>query len=295
MFVETHSLAKHYGHLKALDDCTFGVARGEVFGLLGPNGSGKTTLIRLLMGYLRPTGGRALVDQLDCCRQSLRVRQRVAYLPGDVRLFRPMRARDVLDFFARVRPGGDVARLREFAARLQLDLTRRVALMSTGMRQKLGLAVTLAFDTPLLILDEPTSNLDPTVRRDVIRMVDEARDQGRTVIFSSHVLSEVEEVCDRVVILRDGRLVHTQDMSHLRRQHRIRLRLDGEMSLPPSPLAGQLKIHKSSDGGYVIETPDELSPLLGWLSTLPMSEVQIEPVGLRAVYDQFHSGPDHMP
>ena len=234
--IETHSLTKRYRELAALDDCTFGVARGEIFGLLGPNGAGKTTLLRLLLGYLRPTSGQALIDGLDCYRQSVRVRHAVSYLPGEARLFRSMRGRQVLKFFAEIRPEGNLQRSIELAERLELDLSRRVAYMSTGMRQKLALAATLAAETPLVILDEPTSNLDPTVRGIVLDLVSDARRQGRTVVFSSHVLSEVEAVCDRVAFLRSGRLVHTQVMAELRRRHRIRAQLNGQLRPVPEGL-----------------------------------------------------------
>jgi ABC-2 type transport system ATP-binding protein len=288
MLVETQALTKRYRALTALDACTMGVDHGEVFGLLGPNGAGKTTLIRLLLGYLKPTSGSATINGLDCHAESVAVRRVVSYLPGEPRLFRQMRGRDVLKFFAEIRPGGDFRRSRQLAERLELDLSRRVAMMSTGMRQKLALAASLAADTPLLILDEPTSNLDPTVRRIVLEMVAEARTHGRTVIFSSHVLSEVENVCDRVAFLRSGRLVHLQVVSELKRRHRIRAGLKGLLPAPPSELARDLKIHRDDDGGVTIETPSELSSLLRWLATLPLEQMTVEPVGLRTLYDRIH-------
>ena len=161
--------------------------------------------------------------------------------------------------------------------------------MSTGMRQKLALVAALATDASLVILDEPTSNLDPTVRGTVLELVEEARGQGRTVLFSSHVLSEVEQVCDRVAILRAGELVHTQVMSDLRRRHRIHAIVRGAFPETPPEFDHQLQIRSRGDGRVTIETPGELSPLLGWLSTLPLDEVRIEPVGLRGVYDEFHA------
>lgn len=289
MYVETQAITKHYGKVTALVDCTFGVPAGEVLGLLGPNGSGKTTLLRLLLGFLRPTNGTATIDGLDCCTQSLQVRRRLSYLPGDVRLFRRMRGSGVLDFFARIRPPGNSYRFRQFAERLNLDLSTRVASMSTGMRQKLGLAATLAAETPLLVLDEPTSHLDPSIRREVNAMVAEAKQAGRTVIFSSHVLSEVEEVCDRVVILRAGRLVHSQVISELKQQHRIHAKLEGPLPQIPEPYRGQISIQQHDGNQMTIDTPGELSGLFGWLSTLPLSEVTIQPRGLRAVYERFHA------
>jgi len=290
--VETHELTKRYGEFAALDRCTMEVRSGEVFGLLGPNGAGKTTLLRLLMGYLQPTCGSASIDGLDCYHDSVRVHERVSYLPGDAHVFEGMSGQDVLAFFAEIRPGSDLRRSLDIAERLSLDYLGSVGHMSTGMRQKLALAAVMATDTPLVILDEPTANLDPNVRSEVLRIVAEARTQGRTVVFSSHVLSEVEEVCDRVVILRQGHLVHTQNLSELRRQHRIKARLTGPLGEPPAELRDGLTIVHPDKGRVMIETADELSPLLGWLARLPLAEVNIEPVGLRAVYDRYHQGKD---
>ncbi len=287
--IETHALTKRYRDVAALDTCSLKVEAGELFGLLGPNGAGKTTLMRLLLGYLRPTSGSAQIDGLDCQRQGVRVRERVAYLPAEARLFGSMRGRDVLSFFADIRPGGDIVRSRKLAERLELDLSRRVAFMSTGMKQKLALTATLAAPVPLFILDEPTASLDPSIRGIVAELVREAREDGRTVLFSSHVLSEVEELCDRVVILRAGKVVHTQVMSELRRRHLIKAKLRGPMPPPPQEFNGQLTIHAEKHGDVSIETPGELGPLLGWLASLPLEEVRVEPVGLRAVYARYHS------
>jgi ABC-2 type transport system ATP-binding protein len=289
VYVETHSLTKSYGDFTALNSFSFGVARGEVVGLLGPNGAGKTTLLRTLMGFLKPTSGSASIDGLDCYRQSFEVHKRVSYLPGDARLFRTMRAREVIDFFTTVRRDGSRARAEKLAYdRFGLDPLRPVTAMSTGMRQKLALAVTLAVDTPLVILDEPTSNLDPTMRADVAALVSEAKTAGRTVIFSSHVISEVEQVCDRAIILRGGKLVHTQTLSELKRKHRIRAQLTGLLPPMPESFGGQVSLTQGAAGDLLIETPGELSGMLGWLATLPLAEVRIEPVGLNALYEQFH-------
>jgi ABC-2 type transport system ATP-binding protein len=289
VIVQTHKLTKTYGTLAALNDCSLTVDAGEVYGLLGPNGAGKTTLIRLLLGYLRPTSGRAIVGDFDCERQSVAVRRLVAYLPAEASMFPQMSGRDALRFFAEIRPGSDVRRSLALADRLELDLSRRVSFMSTGMKQKLALATTMAAQTPIYILDEPTSNLDPTVRSTVLALVAEARAAGKTVLFSSHVLSEVEEVCDRVVILRAGRLVHTQAMRELRTQHRIVAQLSAPLPPIPESFREQLVVVCRGEREVMLETPGELAPLLGWLATLPLADVRIEPVGLRAVYDRFHA------
>lgn len=290
--VVTHRLTKQYGEVVALRDCSLEIAPGEVFGLLGPNGAGKTTLLRLLLGFLRPTSGTAKILGHDCHGRSLAVRRRVAYLPGEARLFRQMRGRDVLRFFAGLRGDDHFQRAVRMAERLDLDIRRRVSAMSTGMRQKLALVVSLAPEVSLVILDEPTSSLDPTIRGTVQELVAETRSRGCTVLFSSHVLSEVEQACDRVAILKAGKLVWTQAMSELRRQHRIRAKVRGELPPPPPEINGGLRVLPDTEGRVTIETPGELSPLLGWLSSLPVEEMRIEPVGLRAVYEACHARED---
>ena len=260
MLVETDQLTKRFGAFAALKDCTLAVKQGEVFGLLGPNGAGKTTLIRLLLGFLRPTSGAARVAGFDCFRQSVQVREQLSYLPAEAKMFRRMKASEALRFFAAVRgPRGDVDRAVRLAGRLDLDLSRRVAFMSTGMRQKLALASCLSHDTPFLILDEPTANLDPNVRSEVMRIVGELRSEGRTVLLSSHVLSEIEEACDRVVILRAGQLVHMQEMTELRQRHRIRAAKPAELPALAGGLRGLGEVPGGNGFGHVGEAPNLLA------------------------------------
>jgi ABC-2 type transport system ATP-binding protein len=285
--VETRKLTKSYGRTLALSDVTFSIRPGEVFGLLGPNGSGKTTLLRLLMGFLRPTSGSATIAGRDCLAESVAVHAGVSYLPGDVRFPRGVRAREILTFFARVRGQREPSAAIRIAGRLGLDLTRRTSQMSTGMRQKLALATALAVDAPLLILDEPTSNLDPTVRNIVLELIQEARLQSRTIIFSSHVLTEIEKSCDRVVIVRNGRVVHDGLMEDVRRGHRIYAKLMGAMPELPRELVGRVITTIESPGRIQIEVPGDLAPLLDWFATLPLSEIRVEPIGLEAVYERY--------
>jgi ABC-2 type transport system ATP-binding protein len=268
------------------------IEEGETYGLLGPNGAGKTTLLRLLLGFLKPTLGYARIDGLDCYRQSVSVHRLVAYLPAEARLFPTLRGRDILSFFAEVRGDGDLQRSLQLARRLDLDTSRRVAFMSTGMRQKLALVATLAAHARVLILDEPTASLDPNVRREVLAVIKEAQHEGRTIIFSSHILSDVESICGRVAVLRNGQLVHTQVMSELRRQHRVRARLTGLLPPIPEALKSQVTIRCEDDNAVVIDVPGALVSILSWLSDLPLADVTIEPLGLRTVYDEFHGNAD---
>lgn len=287
MYVATSSLTKRYGDFTALDECSLGAERGEVFGLLGPNGAGKSTLLRILLGFLSPTSGTATIDTLDCTKETLLVKERVSYLPGEARLFRNLRGREVLQFFPKLRPGHSFEKANKLAKRLNLDTSKKVSAMSSGMRQKLALSVVLSSNAPLLILDEPTSYLDPNVRAEVLAIIQEAKDDGRTVIFSSHVLSEAESVCDRIAILKQGKHVHTQAMEKLSRQHIIRAKLTGEYHEPPQELKGLVTVERGHDA-ISIQTEADLNGIFGWLSTLPLAEVSIEPIGLKSVYEQFH-------
>jgi ABC-2 type transport system ATP-binding protein len=288
VLVQTEALTKRYGTRTALREVSLQVPRGEVLGLLGPNGAGKTTLLRVLTGYLRPSSGRASIDRLDCYRQSLEVRRRLAYLPGDARLFRRLTGNQTIDLLSRLRRPQPASRARQLASRLDLDLSRRVGQMSTGMRQQLALVITLAPEVPLVILDEPTANLDPSVRREVLRMVREAGDAGRTVLFSSHVLAEVEEACDRVAVMGSGQLAETVHMDDVRNQHVIRTRLDGPLGPIPAGLQERIKIGRAHADEAVLYTEGNLAPLLGWLASQPIRELHVEPTGLSRLYEKHH-------
>ena len=285
--LETHELSKRYGSLLALDRCSMQVQRGEVFGLLGPNGAGKSTLLRTLLGFLKPTSGWGKILDFDCEKQSIAVRQVTSYLPGDARLFRQMRGRDCLAFFHSMRPEVPKQRYLELAERLELNLDRRVVFMSTGMRQKLAIVAVMSAQTPLIILDEPTANLDPTVRGEVLQLVREAKKLGQTVIFSSHVLSEIEEVCDEVVLLRKGSLAKRLRLIDLQQSHRLFAKTSDNMVIP-STLAEQVKLVRQDTGAVVIDLYGDLQPLLRWVSEQRWTQVRIEAHGLDSVYQQVH-------
>jgi len=285
--VQTSQLCKAFGNFVALDNVTLEIGQGRVFGLLGPNGAGKSTLIRTLMGFLKPTSGSAVVSGLDCYSDRLTVHQQVTYLPGDARVYGLMKGRSVLKQFVRFRNNASYQRALEIADRLELDLSRWVGLMSTGMRQKLALSVCLSVDCPLIILDEPTANLDPTIRGRVLEFVSEARRAGRTVILSSHVMSEIEEVCDEVGILKKGQLVFRESMASLNRQHRITVGCEAGLPPVPSALAEIMTVTRKNDRS-IIETPDQVPDVLRWLAQADLDEVSIEPIGLKSVYQRFH-------
>lgn len=289
--IRIDGLTKAYKGVRALESLDLEIRRGEVFGLLGPNGSGKTTTIRLLLGLLRPTSGRAMIAGFDCWRESLEVRRLTSYLQGELRLYGSMTGLGVLELLSDLRDGVGLDRAVAIAERvMKLDLRRRVRTYSTGMKQKLALAQVFSDPVDILILDEPTSALDPSARATVLELVQEARAHGQTVVFSGHVLSEVEQVADRVAIMRKGRLMHVEDM-HARRGLRmllIRFR-PGELPTP----APELGLSERERNGPILlyEHRGELARLLNWLATSPIEDIAIGTEDLRSLYDRFH-GPN---
>ncbi|MBX6316474.1 MAG: ABC transporter ATP-binding protein [Isosphaeraceae bacterium] len=290
--IATYGLTKWYGNIRALVDLTMEVRQGEVFGLLGPNGSGKTTTIRLLLGLLRPTAGTATIGGFDCWRQSLEVRRLVSYLPGELRLPGAMTGLGLLRYLCGLRGGVGLDRAVAIAERLmKLDLGRKIRNYSTGMKQKLALAQVFADPVEVLILDEPTAALDPSARAEVLTLVKEAQRAGQTVIFSGHVLSEVEEVADRVAIMRKGRLMHVEDMHERRSLRLLLVRFQHE---PPAHFPEELMLacrERNGDHVVLLEHRGEAAPLLAWLGTQAIADLAIGTEDLRSLYDQYH-GPD---
>lgn len=228
----THGLTKNYGDLVALDDVNLDVHVGEVFGFLGPNGAGKSTTIRTLIDQIRPTAGSATVLGLDSHTDSLAIRRRVGYIPGDLALYPNMTGAETIRYFARLRGGVEQAYIDELVERLQADLSKKVKEYSTGNRQKIGLIQAFMHRPELLILDEPNAGLDPLMQQEFLKLLAEARDAGSTVFLSSHTLSEVERIADRVGIIRNGKLIVVERIDALKRKA-IR-RLDFEFAHPVS-------------------------------------------------------------
>ncbi len=226
-----HGLTKDYGSGHGLFDLDLEVAEGEVFGFLGPNGAGKTTTIRLLMGLIHASAGTATIFGLDCDRDAVAVKREVGYLPGELPQFGGMRGSEVVAYLGGMRGTIDRARVTDIAERMELDLGRRFREYSRGNKQKLGLVLAFMHRPRLLILDEPTGGLDPLNQQTFHRMVREVSAAGATVFLSSHVLSEVEETCSRVGIIRDGRLVSdmTMDRVHELRYHEVVIEFGGDV------------------------------------------------------------------
>ena len=214
--IRTEGLTKDYGGTLGLAGLDMEVRVGEVYGFLGPNGAGKTTAIRLLLNLIRPTGGRATVLGLDAQTDSVALRRRVGYLPGDFLVDGRQTSRQLLSYLGNLRGGVGRGRVDELAQRLDLDLDLRIKTLSKGNRQKVGLVQAVMHDPELLVLDEPTSGLDPFLQHEFISLTREATMDGRTVFMSSHVMSEVQQTADRVGVIRDGRMVTVEGVEDLR-------------------------------------------------------------------------------
>jgi ABC-type multidrug transport system ATPase subunit len=237
--IEVVGLTKNYGRKRGIIDLSFEVAEGEVFGFLGPNGAGKTTTIRLLMGLLFPNSGSAQIARMDCWRHSVEVKRLVGYLPGELALDSNLTGGQILAYFANLRGGVDPAYLRQLTSRFELDTSRRFRHYSHGNKQKVGLIQAFMHRPKLLILDEPTSGLDPLNQQEFDQIVREVRAEGRSVFLSSHILSEVESMCERVAIIREGRLVRVGGVAELKdiKRHEVELTFT---TTPPTDLFRRL-------------------------------------------------------
>ncbi|GAA1357910.1 ABC transporter ATP-binding protein [Streptomyces beijiangensis] len=271
--ITVSGLHKSFGRTHALDGLDLTVETGEVHGFLGPNGSGKSTTIRVLLGLLRADSGAAQLLGKDPWSDAVELHRRLAYVPGDVTLWRNLSGGEVIDLYGRLRGGRlDRARRTEMIERFELDPTKKGRTYSKGNRQKVALVAAFASDVDLLILDEPTSGLDPLMEEVFQSCVEEARDRGRTVLLSSHILSEVESLCDRVSIIRKGRTVETGSLAELR--HLTRTSVTAELAAAPNGLAKLPGVHDLDIEGRRVKLQVETDKLDAVLRSLTASGVR---------------------
>ncbi len=282
--VHTDGLTKRYGDTLALDSLDLTVRQGEVYGYLGPNGAGKTTTIRLLLGLHRATSGHAKLFGIDAWRDAVRAHRRVAYVAGEPSLWPTMTAAETFEFVARLRGGTDTEYRDLLVERFRLDTSKKVRALSRGNRQKVQLVAALATRAELLILDEPTSGLDPLMEAAFRQTVHEANERGQTVFLSSHILSEVEALCDRVGILRDGRLVDEgtlADLRHLSAQT-VEVTFDG----PPPGLDGIPGVTATGAGQNAVryEVAGGVGPLIAALADHPVVSLTSREPSLEEIF-----------
>ncbi|GAB3704813.1 ABC transporter ATP-binding protein [Nocardiopsis oceani] len=283
--IEVRGLDKSFGRFKALDRLELTVKTGQVAGFLGPNGSGKSTTIRVLLGLLRADRGMAQLLGGDPWKDAVALHRRLAYVPGDVTLWPNLTGGQAIDLLGRLRGGIDTARKREFLERFELDPTKRARTYSKGNRQKVALVAALASTAELLILDEPTSGLDPLMEAVFTECVQEAKDAGRTVLLSSHILSEVEKLCDTVTIIRQGRTVESGTLADLR--HLTRSAVHATVDGDPQTLARLAGVHDLEvDGGRVAFSVDNarLGPVMSEVTALGVRSLISNPPSLEELF-----------
>ncbi len=285
VILETAHLTKKFGKITALDDLSLRVDEGEVFGFIGPNGAGKTTTIRVLLGILQATAGSASVFGLDAWRDAVAIHQRIAYVPGDVNLWSNLTGGEVIDLFTSLRGKHDPARRERLIQRFDLDPTKKCRTYSKGNRQKVALVAAFAADADLYILDEPTSGLDPLMEQVFQECVLEQKREGKSIFLSSHILSEVERLCDRVGIIREGKLVETGTLSELR--HLTRVHMHVETARPVAGLADLAGVHgvcAQGDGLAFQVDSGAVAPVIAHLAPFGVEKLESAPPTLEDLF-----------
>jgi ABC-2 type transport system ATP-binding protein len=290
--IELRGVVKDYGRVRALDGTDMRIDRGRIFGFLGPNGAGKTTAIRILLDLIRPTAGTATVLGFDCQRQSIEVRERTGYLPGDLRLYDSMRGEEFLDLIDSFRPRKrDATYRRELCRRLGLDVSRPIRALSKGNKQKLGLVQALMHRPELLVLDEPTGGLDPLVQETVEELLREVVRDGRTVFFSSHILSEVERLSEAVAIIREGKIVAVEDIARLKSRsvHVVEVTFAQPPPAGAFALPGVKELHR--DGRVVrLQARDGIDALVKAIARHTVVDLRTEQPSLEDIFMAYYAG-----
>lgn len=286
------NLTKRYGKFTGVSNLSLEVKAGEVFGFLGPNGAGKTTTIRTIMNFLKPTQGEASILGLDSVSQSTKVKARVGYLAGDFALYGNLTGRQYLEFIANVRQTNEAGRqIASLAKQLEASLDKKLGTLSRGNMQKIALIAALLHDPDLLILDEPTTGLDPLMQNRFYELVKERTKRGKTVFMSSHILSEVQAICDRVAFMRSGELVEIVDINSLRTNRKKEVRLITKKGTKPMQLPSfkelEVLVHTKTELRFV--TAERGKELLRWLSVQPADDVTIQNVSLEDTFLKLYS------
>jgi ABC-2 type transport system ATP-binding protein len=290
--IATERLTKRYGDTLALDDLDLTVREGEVYGYLGPNGAGKTTTIRLLLGLHCPSSGRAELFGIDAWRDPVTAHRRIAYVPGEPFLWPSMTSAETFEFLARLHGGTDVAYRDQLVERFQLETRKKIRALSKGNRQKVQLIAALATRADLLLLDEPTSGLDPLMEMAFRQCVKEAKERGQTMLLSSHILSEVEAVCDRVGILRVGKLVDEGTLDELRHlsAQTVEVTFTGQApELPPLP---GVQVASAGANALRFEVSGSIGPLIAALAEHPVATLTSREPSLEEIFLHHYDGSD---
>ena len=292
--IQTRQLTRSYGRHRGVVSLDLSVPRGSVYGFLGPNGAGKTTAIRVLLGFLRPTSGQAAIFDRDCWQQGRTIKRDVGYLPGDLRLYPGMTGRALMHWIGQVRRCDLAQHALELCEDFGLDLSRKVREMSRGTRQKLGLVMAMAHRPTLLILDEPTASLDPIMQQKLHQRLRQLVDQGHTVFFSSHTLSEVDRLCDRVAIIRDGKRVTEQSLADLRARagHWVTVRWKDDESAKADPPTF-VKLSQREGRLWIGELHGPVDRFVAWLQDKAVENLTLSPPDLETLFHHYYENGEH--
>ncbi len=289
LLLETIDITKIYGGRTVVDHVRFGVGKAEIVGLLGPNGAGKTTTIRLLLAMLKPTRGKGTVFGFDCWKDTVKIKEEVGYVPGDVHLYENMTGARLVEYITHFRPRQSHEQKQSLVKRLDLDLSRRVKELSKGNKQKLAIVLALMHEPRLLILDEPTIGLDPLIQQEVYQILKDFQARGGTIFLSSHFLPEVERICDRVGIVKDGFLVAFENVGTLAEKHirHVEVAFDEEVR------AEQLRVPQVSevrefDGFYELTVVGEIDPVIKLLSRFKIRDIVFTHATLEEVFLEYY-------
>lgn len=288
--IEIKNLTKTYGERRGVNDVSLIVEAGQIYGFLGPNGAGKSTTIRLLLGFLNADAGTAKILDSDCWSQSREIKQQVGYVPGDVRLYPWLTAEKAFDIVGSIRNADLRPHGRELCEQFRLEPKLAVRKMSRGNRQKLSLIMSLVHRPKLLILDEPTSGLDPLVQDVLMNCLKQVADDGRTVFFSSHTLSEVESICKHVAVIKDGRIVVDETLESLQTQapRTIELRLQDGHTVESLTIPADVDVISQQQNILKLSITGASADIVRWAGTLPLRDLSISPPRLEDLFRQYY-------
>lgn len=286
--IKTKKLTKYYGKARGIIDVDLTVNEGEIFGFIGPNGAGKSTTIRTLLGLIFKTSGQASIFSLDCQRDRKKILAEVGYLPSEVFYYDKMKAIDLLRYSASFYKKDCGAKINELAKALDLDLNRRIEDMSLGNKKKVGIVQGLLHSPKLIILDEPTSGLDPLMQKTFYEIIKKENENGATVLFSSHILSEVQKICDRVAIIKEGRIIKMQGVAELRQSTYKKVALSTPDDISSFSLEGSSDIQHTRDGQLSFVYKGDCNRLLASLSKYSLSNLDISEPSLEEIFMHYY-------
>ncbi|MFH1426371.1 MAG: ABC transporter ATP-binding protein [Candidatus Kerfeldbacteria bacterium] len=286
--IEVQNLVKHFGKIKAVDDISFSVEKGEIYGFLGPNGAGKTTTIRCMMDFIRPNSGTITISGLDGQKDTVAVNKKIGYLSGAVRIHSKWTGQEHIDFVSKL--NGSTNKAKELAERLNYDTSMKTKKLSSGNKQKLGLIMALLHDPEVLIWDEPTNALDPLLQNEVYELLFEARDKGTTVFMSSHNLTEVEKVCDRVGIIRLGKMVASESITKLKEKKLYTVHAVFPHKTDPKEFTQleSVELIEAQDTEINFRVKGDINPILTKLDDIDLKDVEIHRASLEDIFLEYY-------